>query len=173
MAKAKGVKWWKKEAWCWFSKYIRVRDALRTTGGIEKCVCCSCGRVKTAFGVGCMQAGHFIPGRKNSVLFGEIGVHGQCSYCNGSDLGGLKGNWPGYYEFMMKHYGQEVINELLIQSRQVKKYSPVELEEMKDEYKRRYLEMMASKQLIHGESYEEKLSRYKDEHPLCRPVGDV
>ena len=98
MAKKKkgSLSWWKQKAWDQFSLYVRVRDALRTTGDIHDCVCCSCGRVKPAFGRGCIQAGHFIPGRKNSVLFSEVGVHGQCSWCNGSDLGGLKGNWPGY-----------------------------------------------------------------------------
>jgi hypothetical protein len=49
--KVKGVKYWKGKAWHEFSKYVRVRDALRTTGGIEKCVCCSCGKIKPAFGV--------------------------------------------------------------------------------------------------------------------------
>ena len=158
--KNKGIKYWKKKAWDQFSLYVRVRDAIRTTGGVVNCVCCSCGRVKKAFGVGCIQAGHFIPGRKNAVLFSEIGVHGQCSYCNGSDFGGLKGNWPSYYEFMLKHYSQDVINDLLIVAKQVKKYSPVDLEEMRDEYRRRYLEMFSSGILIIGETYEDKLDQY-------------
>jgi hypothetical protein len=94
-------------------------------------------------------------------LFSEIGVHGQCGYCNGSNnVGGLKGNWPGYYEFMLKHYGQEVINQLLIQAKQVKKLLPFELEEMRDEYKRRYLQMYEGKILLVGESYEEKLDAF-------------
>jgi hypothetical protein len=160
----KGLSWWKKKAWDQFSLYIRVRDALRTTGGVVDCVCCSCGRVKPAFGKGCIQAGHFIPGRKNIVLFSEIGVHGQCSYCNGVVLGGLKGNWPGYYEFMLKHYNQEVINHLLIQAKQVKKYTPIDLEEMRDDYKRRYTDMVSSGILVYGESYEDKLLSYCKTH---------
>lgn len=160
MAKTKGVQYWKKRCWEQFSLYVRVRDALRTTGGIEQCVCCSCGKIKPAFGRGCIQAGHFIPGRKNSVLFSEIGVHGQCGYCNGSELGGLKGNWPGYYEFMLKHYNQSVINHLLVVAKQTRKYYPFELEEMRDEYKRKYSQMLDTKQLIYGESYDEKLRDY-------------
>lgn len=156
MAKTKGLKYWKGKAWVQFSLYVRVRDAIRTTGDVVDCVCCSCGRIKPAFGRGCIQAGHLIPGRKNAVLFSEVGVNGQCGYCNGSnDVGGLKGNWPGYYEFMLKHYGQDVVNFLLMKAKQVHKYYPNELQELRDEYKRRYLQMLDSKQLLYGESYED------------------
>lgn len=160
--KTKGVLYWKGKAWDEFSLYVRVRDAIRTTGRVENCVCCSCGKIYPAFGKGCLQAGHFIPGRKNAVLFSEIGVHGQCYMCNTR----LKGNWPGYYDFMLRHYGQDVINNLLIEAKQVKKYRPFELEELRDEYKRKYLQMFENKELLYGESYEEILRTYNTVHSL-------
>ncbi len=93
MAKRKyTLTWWKGKAWEEFSKYIRIRDALRTTGTIENAVCCSCSKIYPSFGKGCLQAGHFIPGRRAAILFEETGVHGQCYWCNSNN--GLKGNWP-------------------------------------------------------------------------------
>lgn len=133
MAKKKkhGVQWWKKKTWDVFSKYIRLRDALATTGRKDVLLCCSCGKQYPAFGVGCAQAGHFIPSRGNAILFDERGVHGQCYNCNIN----LKGNWPEYFRFMMTKHGSEVINELLLLKKTVRKYTTVELEELHDKYK--------------------------------------
>jgi len=68
----------KQKAWALFSKYIRLRDALATIGNRRQCKCITCDDVRNIYGVGCMQAGHFIPGRNNAVLFNEEQVHGQC-----------------------------------------------------------------------------------------------
>lgn len=101
----------KKRIWKLFSRYIRLRDRLvDDTGVTDYCNCCSCGRT---YPVKQMQAGHFIPGRKHSNLFDFRGCHAQCYGCNiGKD-----GNWPGYYEFMQEKYGQEVIDDLLLQNK--------------------------------------------------------
>ena len=132
--KTKNVSWWKKKVDAEFSKYIRIRDALKTTGTIDKCVCCSCSRIYPSFGLGCLQAGHFIPGRGNSIRYEETCVHGQCYNCNLR----LKGNWPGYYEFMLKQYGQEEIDKLLALKHKIRKFNVGELETMRDLYKYRY-----------------------------------
>lgn len=68
----------KKNAWTQFSKYIRLRDSLKTVGNITQCKCITCGRIYPTFGKGCIQAGHFIPGRHNVVLFNEEIIFGQC-----------------------------------------------------------------------------------------------
>ena len=136
MKKAKkkhGVRWWKQKAWDEFSKYIRLRDAIKTTDRQDFLICCSCGKTYPAFGVGCAQAGHFIPGRKNAVLFDERNVHGQCYNCNHT----LKGNWPGYMSFMLKKYNQAVVDELLRLNKTVRKYREPELEEIRDKYKQK------------------------------------
>ena len=82
----------KKKAWEWFSKYIRLRDALLTTGTKDRARCITCNKEYPAFGVGCLQAGHFIPGRANAVLYNEDACYAQCYNCNIN----LGGNWPEY-----------------------------------------------------------------------------
>lgn len=65
----------KKKAWDAFSRYIRTRDCLKSTGDRNRGACVTCGRV---FDFKKLQAGHFIPGRVNSILFDEQCVHAQC-----------------------------------------------------------------------------------------------
>jgi hypothetical protein len=120
----------KKKAWTAFSRYIRLRDAIRTTGTTTHAACCSCGKVYPAFGVGCVQAGHFIPGRRNAILFDERGVHAQCYICNVR----FKGNWTGYYSFMLSRYGQAVIDDMIRKEKQIKQFMVHELLELADTY---------------------------------------
>ena len=111
-------------AWEWYSKYIRVRDSIRTTGTPDRCTCCTCGKEYPAFGIGCIQAGHFIPGRHNSVIFNDKNVHGQCYVCNYR----LKGNWSKYYKFMLDTYGQETIDTLRKEDNYIHPFTRDELE---------------------------------------------
>ena len=136
--KKKGIKYWKKKAWDYFSKFIRLRDAIATTGTKEWVLCCSCGRRYPAFGVGCVQAGHLIPGRRNSVLFCEKGTNGQCYNCNVN----LSGNWVEYERFMVKKYGTEIVEELKRKKNLTVKFQPYELEEKRDHYKQKYEDML-------------------------------
>jgi len=124
MAKTKGVKYWKSRAWNEFSKYVRLRDAIGTTGTKDWLICCSCGRKYPAFGKGCAQAGHFIPGRSHALLFREKGVHGQCYNCNQT----LKGNWVEYEKFMRKKYGLMITEEEKAAKYLNVKYSVIGLE---------------------------------------------
>ena len=98
----------KDKAWPMFSKFIRTRDALKTTGTPEEALCVTCDRRYPIKKVGGLQAGHFIQGRHPSVLFDERNCHAQCYGCNVMK----KGNMVKYYKFMLKTYGQEVIDEL-------------------------------------------------------------
>ena len=98
----------KRKTWAMFSLYIRTRDALRTTGTTEYALCITCDRKYPLKAVGGLQAGHFITGRHNSVLFDERNVHAQCYGCNV----GKKGNMVVYYKKMLEMYGQDVIDEL-------------------------------------------------------------
>ncbi len=126
--------WHKKKAWAAFSKYVRLRDALETTGTPDNVVCCTCHKVYPAFGKGCVQAGHFIPGRRNSILFDESCVHGQCYNCNIN----LKGNWPEYLPFMERRYGGQTVAGLLELNKQVRKYTKGELDDLRKMYERMY-----------------------------------
>ena len=62
-----------------FSKYIRTRDCIRTTGFADQGKCITCGKF---FPFSELQAGHAIGGRNNSILFDEKLVNAQCRVCN-------------------------------------------------------------------------------------------
>jgi len=97
------VKSAKAKAWMWFSRFIRLRDSK---DGMAKC--CSCDYTGSVFGKGCLQAGHFVSGRNNSILYDPRNCHAQCSMCNR-----WKGGAPVPYEmFMRARYGLEVVEEL-------------------------------------------------------------
>lgn len=99
----------KKKLWVVFSRYIRMRDCLETTGTIYEGQCCTCNRSYTFAN---LQAGHFIPGRMDSILFDPICVHAQCYKCNIK----RQGEWVRYFRFMEKKYGQGFIFELMRKS---------------------------------------------------------
>lgn len=114
----------KEQVWKWFSIYIRLREA--DWRGYAKCV--TCGAVKY-WKLG--DAGHFVPGRSNAILFEDRGVHFQCKRCNGP----LKGNPRKYEAFMKQRYGQAVINELDGLSLTIRIFSPQELKDLLHLYK--------------------------------------
>lgn len=89
-----------------FSMYIRMRDCFAATGTLDKGVCCTCGR---PYPIKKLQAGHFIPGRMDSILFEPTCVHAQCYRCNMR----RQGEWVKYYRFMQKKYGQAQIDWLM------------------------------------------------------------
>jgi len=97
----KGSSYFKKKAWEAFSRYIRLKYADKE-GNV---VCVTCGAIKPWDQ---MQAGHFVPGRTGGILFDERGVHPQCVRCNIF----LRGNLIEYYPFMLKTYGETIVNEL-------------------------------------------------------------
>lgn len=121
----------KKKAWEWFSKYIRLRDCLKTTGRPDIGACVTCGRT---YEFKQLQAGHFIPGRHNSVLFHEKNCHAQCYHCNL----GLKGNPIRYWRFMEQAYGDQTIKELEEMDRQITQTKAYELEALAEAYKDLY-----------------------------------
>lgn len=121
----------KKKAWNAFSLYIRTRDALKTTGGIDNCLCVTCGREYPRTGVGCIQAGHFVASRANSILFDERNCHGQCYGCNV----GRGGAHVEYFVWMENTYGRDVIDELRRLKLQSRKFTVDELHEIEVTYK--------------------------------------
>jgi hypothetical protein len=86
------------------SNYIRERDGW-------KCVTCG----KKAHGQG-MHNGHFIPRGYSIWRYDECNCHAQCYRCNEM----LSGNWPAYYDFMVRTYGQDHVHEMM-----ESKYAPV------------------------------------------------
>ena len=103
----------KKDLWKIFSMYIRMRDCFLATGTLDNGFCCTCGRPKT---YKTLQAGHFIPGREDSILFEPTCVHAQCYRCNVK----RSGEWVKYYRFMQKKYGDAHIFYLMELSEQTR-----------------------------------------------------
>jgi len=94
----------KKTAWKWFSKYIRLRDCLKTTGSPDYCKCITCGRVVPYEDI---DAGHAIPGRTDGILFDESIVFGQCRLCNqGGD-----GEKQAFKRVLVEEHGEEWYDE--------------------------------------------------------------
>ena len=125
----------KKEVWELFSKYIRARDCLETTGCASFGLCITCGK---RYHFKLLQAGHFIPGRHNANLFSKKGTHAQCYNCNIN----LRGNTLEYRRQIIKLYGQGYDEILEAEARQIKKFSVAELTEMKEYYTQKVKELL-------------------------------
>lgn len=97
----KSVSQLKKQCWDLCSEFNRRKDS--DWRGYVKC--CTCPTVKM-WNEG--DAGHFLAGRTNGILFDDRGIHFQCKSCNGF----RGGEQAIYKDFMLKQYGQEVIDEL-------------------------------------------------------------
>ena len=125
--RSKSISQLKKEAWKLFSEWIRRRDA--DWRGYVPCITC-----KKIFHYKKLQAGHFIPGRHNAILFHEELVHPQCYHCNV----GLRGNPREYDRFMREKYGDKKVAEFdkLTKGRcEIKQFTNEELENLIQELK--------------------------------------
>ncbi len=103
--------------WPVFSRYIRMRDCLEATGTITHGVCCTCGR---SYPISKLQAGHFIPGRADSILFEPTCVHSQCYRCNVL----RQGEWVKYFRYMEQKYGLEHIFKMMTLSEEKREITP-------------------------------------------------
>jgi hypothetical protein len=116
----------KKKCWDLFSQIVRYRDC---GPGSVYGICCTCGKT---YHFSQLQAGHFIPGRHNSVLFDLRNCHAQCMKCNVF----LHGNPVEYYQFMLNKYGQDVIDELRSLDKIKTQFKVWQLEIMYNEFKK-------------------------------------
>ena len=114
----------KKECWEVFSKFIRTRDCLKTTGCTSWGLCVTCGK---RYHFKLLQAGHFIGGRHNNNLFSERGVHAQCYNCNIN----LRGNTLAYRRRIIEMYGEGADEELEREERQLRKFTVQELDDLR------------------------------------------
>ena len=118
----------KRRAWDAFSKFIRTRDCLFTTGTIERGRCITCGE---EFPFKSLQAGHFIPGRHNANLFSEKGTHAQCRACNIWN----HGKPLEYRRAIIDLYGKGYDEVLEREAKEIKKYTPQDLTNLIECYK--------------------------------------
>ncbi len=127
----------KSRAWDAFSRFVRLRDAIRTTKTKEWLLCITCNKSYPAFGKSCAQAGHFIGGRGNSVLIDEQFVWGQCYNCNIN----LKGNWVVYEKKMIEMWGKKIVEEAKLKHGLIDKKTVEEWLEIEEEYKNKFEEL--------------------------------
>jgi len=107
-------------AWKDYSKIVRMEEA--DINGV--CQCVSCGNKHLWDGYrGIMQAGHYYPARdiRSALQFCRRDIHPQCRRCNAM---GIATQWNpnatravvdvsnNYRHWMLKHYGQELLEEL-------------------------------------------------------------
>lgn len=123
----------KSEAWDEFSRFIRIRDCLKTTGFAFLGVCVTCGR---RFHIRYLQAGHFIGGRSLAVLFDEIGTNAQCKYCNEYKHGEKK----KYETIMVERHGQEAVDIMKVDAKKIIK--GMNYEKIKLLFQEKYMALM-------------------------------
>src|SRR3990167_1842728 len=99
--KTKSISSLKKKAWQLFSLFIRQRGS--DSNGFNSCITCG---VRKHYKE--LQAGHFIGGRHNAILFEPKAVFPQCYSCNVMK----HGDQINYFRFMQRTYGDKVIEEL-------------------------------------------------------------
>jgi hypothetical protein len=96
----------KNRAWYWFSRYIRLTHCVEEYGTPEKGDCITC---KETFPFEKLDAGHFVPGRTDAVIFDENNSHGQCRKCNRF----RQGRWVEYFFYMRDRYGLEEVMRIM------------------------------------------------------------
>lgn len=120
----------KKALWKLVSEYVRRRDANRD----EFAECCTCGAVKHWKE---LQAGHFVGGRRNSILYELTNIHAQCYSCNVCRYGEtLK-----YLDFMIDKYGEAEVKRLRALNEKSVTYSIQDYEEMIENFKNKIREL--------------------------------
>ena len=130
--KHKSIRKLKKECWDLFSRYIRMRDCLRTTGTLEHGKCISCGDLKP---INQCDAGHFINRWYGSTFFDERNVHLQCKRCNNM------GETLKYRRAIIRLYGEGIDVELEDKATEEKHFTLSELEEFKESLKQKIKEL--------------------------------
>jgi hypothetical protein len=114
-----------------FSEWIRNKYA-NSDGYV---ICCTCG-VRKYWKE--MQNSHYISRSHNSTRYLEKNCHPACVGCNIFK----SGNIPEYTLFLQKKYGNDIIKELVKESRKIKQFTCKELQEKIEEYKTKTRELL-------------------------------
>jgi len=129
----------KDKAWRAFSKFIRLRDALKTTGTLTHVKCITCGKLLS---VSFCDAGHFVSRRYNATLFDERNVNTQCRYCNRF----LDGNLLEYRRQLIKIYREGIDTELEDKATEIYKLGINDLTNIAECYRMKVRELLEGKQ---------------------------
>lgn len=110
----------KEKAWDAVSLYVRLSNANKD--GFVKCY--TCDNIKYWKE---MQAGHFVPGRGNSIVFDIRGIRPQCYGCNCMHAGRQLEFLGRLEEEMGKMQAIELKDELMKEAKKPYKFSQEEL----------------------------------------------
>lgn len=133
-AKKKSLKGLKNKAWNLFSIYIRLRDS--NNEGFSPC--CTCGKV---FHWSEMDAGHYISRGYLNTFLNEKNVFAQCRWENRY----REGATSAYAIFLVKKFGNGIIEELDDLKNQAVKFSQAYYEEKIEGLKIKIEELKISK----------------------------
>jgi len=128
-----------------YQKMVRAEYAARPAGLVPavvngevvgvfrrlgQCVCVTCGKVGpwkgNSAGGGPIETGHFVPGRRASVLFEPHNAHPQCKSCN-QHLGGNQANYKLWIEHV---YGADEEDRLRRLKNESRRFTREELVDM-------------------------------------------
>ena len=118
-----------------FSRYIRLRDCLATTGTPVRGRCITCGVVKDYQD---LEAGHFQSRRYGATRFDIRNVNIQCESCNRFH----SGRQEIYAKAIDRKYGLGTVERLEIKGRQHFQFRSYELEEQIRYYRKRIKELI-------------------------------
>ncbi len=124
----------KDRAWKACSAYIRSKECLETTNTPDWGICCSCNSWKH---IKDLQAGHYIGGRRDNILFIDDIIHIQCIGCNYYK----QGNYLEYKKYMINRYGEEKVERLENMKWIKKSLSLLELKALEQDYKNKLREL--------------------------------
>lgn len=117
----------KKKAWDSFSRWVRVRDCIATSGVPFCGVCITCDK---KCHISYLDAGHCFAGRSNAGLFHEELVNAQCRQCNQIFNGRLK----KYRKIMEAKYGKAKVDKWEIEGKKVKHNRDMDFDAIREHY---------------------------------------
>jgi hypothetical protein len=109
--------------------YIRVIRCLEATGKAFLGYCITCER---QYHISYLQAGHFISGRRNAVLFDIMCIYNQCRYCNVN----LHGRHKKYRKIMIAKYGIKWVENRELRSKRAIPNNAIDFEKLRAGIKR-------------------------------------
>jgi len=117
-----------------FSLYIRLRDAIATTGNITYCRCVTCKRSVRVTSWE-LHAGHCFQGKNLWSKYNEQNVHAQCMQCNYD----TETQWKKeiHMDYIEKTYGKNVLHDIQNQYNNISEISIADINDMIHDYKQR------------------------------------
>jgi len=113
---------------------LQLLVRLKASDDLGYCSCVTCGTTRK-YNQG-MQGGHFIERGKRATKLMEENIHPQCDGCNGFGMK-FHGMEKIYTLWMVDFYGRDFVDEMIFESKQVKKWYRPELEYLIIEFKER------------------------------------